>query len=80
MGCLQREGTFKNPSHTHECSPQKKKYQPEQTKYKMNQYSNTVVKKNLACPWKSLRKDLSNDLQTLKQIEGDNSGMGKLEI
>ena len=46
----------------------------------MNQYSNIVVKKNLAFPWKSLRKDLSNDLQTLKRIEGDNSGMGKLEI
>ena len=35
----------------------------------MNQYSNIVVKKNLAFPWKSLRTDLSNDSQTLKQIE-----------
>ena len=42
-------------------SPQKRKYQYDRTEYKMNQYSNIVVKKNLAFLWKSLRTDLSND-------------------
>lgn len=37
----------------------------------MNQYSNIMVKKNLAFPWKSLRTDLSSDSQTLKQIDND---------
>ena len=52
-------------------SPQERKYQLVETEYKMNQYLNIVVKKNLAFPWKSLRTDLTNDSQTLKQIEDD---------
>ena len=44
----------------------------------MNQYSNIVVKKNLAFPWKSLRTDPSNDSQTLKQIEVDKNPMAQV--
>ena len=44
----------------------------------MNQYSSIVVKKNLALPWKSLRTDLSNDSQTLKQIEDDKSPLAQV--
>lgn len=44
----------------------------------MNQYSNIVVKKNLAFPWKSLPTDPSNDSQTLKQIEVDKNPMAQV--
>ena len=66
---LKENENSKTPVTLMNVSPQKRKYQLDQTEYKMNQYSNIVVKKNLAFPWKSLRTDLSNDSQTLKQIE-----------
>ena len=59
-------------------SPQKRKYQLDQTEHKMNQYSNIVVKKNLVFPWKSLRTDLLNDSQTLKQIKDNKNSMAQV--
>ena len=66
---LKENENSKTPVTLMNVSPQKRKCQLDQTEYKMNQYSNIVVKKNLPFPWKSLRTDLSNDSQTLKQIE-----------
>ena len=66
---LKENENSKTPVTLMNVSPQKRKYQLDQTEYKINQYSNIVVKKNLGFPSKSLRTDLSNDSQTLKQIE-----------
>ena len=75
---LKEKENSKTPVTLMNVSPQKRKYHLDQTEYKMNQYSNIVVRKNLAFPWKSLRTDLSNDLQTLKQIEDDKNPMAKV--
>ena len=71
-----KEKENSNTPGTHECKRKKRKYQPDQTEYKMSQYSNIAVKKNLAFPWKSLQTDLSSDSQTLKQIHDDKKSHG----
>ena len=46
---IEGERKCKNSSDTHELSPQKRKYQLDQTEYKMNQYSNIVVNSGKFC-------------------------------
>lgn len=41
-------------------SPQKRKYQPDLTEYRMNNYSKVVVKRNLSFPWKDIAGELTN--------------------
>ena len=48
-------------------SPQKRKYVPDTTEYRFNNYSKITVVKNLAFPWKDISKETSNGT-TVKDI------------
>ncbi len=41
----------KSPTHTVSVSPQKRKYHPDSTEYKMKNYLKVLVARNLAFPW-----------------------------
>ena len=75
---MREKENSKTPVTLMNVNPHKRKYQLDQTEYKMNQYSNIVVRKNLAFPWKSLRTDLLNYSQTLKQIKDDKNSMAQV--
>jgi hypothetical protein len=47
-------------------SPQKRKFQPDLTEYKMNNYSKVVVKRNVTFPWKDIAKERAN--ATIKYV------------
>ena len=48
-------------------SPQKRKYQPDETEYKINTHSHVVPKRNLSFQWKS---SLVSELQKLEDVNG----------
>lgn len=44
----------KSPVRLQNVSPQKRKYEPDSTEYKMNNYSKIMVTKNLSFPWRDI--------------------------
>ena len=57
----------KSPVRLMNVSPQKRKYVPDTTEYRFNNYSKITVVKNLAFPWKDVPKETSNET-TIKDI------------
>lgn len=50
-------------------SPQKRKYEPDSTEYRFNNYSKVIATKNLSFPWKDISGELSN--ASVKKILDD---------
>ena len=53
--------------------PQKRKYQPKQTEYKISQSSSIVFKNFLPFLWKSLKGGHPNETQSPKKIDEENN-------
>ena len=74
---LKEKEVGKTPVSLLNVSPQKRKYQPDETEYKMNSYCKIVARENLSFPWKDRR---SGCVANLKDVSGDKTKSAMLYL
>lgn len=72
---MKKKENSKSAVHLTSVSPQKRKYEPDTTEYRLNNYFKVMVTKNLSFPWNNITGRLSN--ASVKKIL-DNSMNGDI--